>query len=66
MMFTAVLTICAPILANECVEIVDVNVYDTHSECVERAVQMFHSTQLILPPPYSKVFYECDSKFKKA
>jgi len=41
----------------------DYGPYDTRGECVTRAIQMYHSTQIILPPPYDSVSYKCESSF---
>lgn len=65
-MFTAVLIICAQQLSGGCVEVHDARgPYDREEECVERVLQMFQDTQLILPRPYTSVEYRCDSKFKR-
>jgi hypothetical protein len=63
-MFVAILIICAPLLGESCVEIVDFKASDKHAECVQRAVQIFHSTQMILPPPYRSVSYKCRDDYK--
>ena len=62
-MFKAVLFICSSLLGStECLEIEDTRgPYDTRGECIERAVEMYHSTQLLVPPPYESVSYECES-----
>ena len=67
MMFTAVLTICASLLGDECIEVIDAKgPYDTQSECIERVLQMFQDTQLLFPAPYKSVSYRCDNKYKRA
>jgi len=66
-MFTAALVICAAFLGDECIEVRDARgPYDTQAECIERVLQMFQDTQLLLPAPYTSVTYRCDSKYKRA
>ena len=62
-MFKAILFICSPLLGStECLEIEDTRgPYDTRGECIARAVEMYHSTQMIVPPPYKSVKYKCES-----
>jgi|14BtaG_2_1085337.scaffolds.fasta_scaffold177547_2 hypothetical protein len=65
-MFTAVLIICAPILSDNCIEVVDAKgPYEKQAHCIERALQMFQDTQILFPPPYKSVSYRCDSKYKR-
>lgn len=67
MSFTAVLIICAQSLGGNCVEVHDARgPYENESECIQRVLQIFQDTQLLLPPPYTNVEYRCDSKFKRA
>ena len=66
-MFTAVLIICAPLLVDECVKVVDAKgPYDRQAECIERVLQMFQDTQLLFPAPYKSVSYKCENKYKRA
>ena len=62
-MFKAFLMICSPLLGSaQCLEVEDVRgPYDTKAECVQRVVEMYHSTQLIIPPPYRSASYKCES-----
>jgi len=66
-MFTAVLIICAPLLGNDCIKIIDSKgPYDRQAECIERVLQMFQDTQLLFPAPYKSVSYKCENKYKRA
>jgi len=66
-MFTAVLIICSAVLGDKCIEIKDAQgPYESHSECIERALQMFQDTQILFPPPYKSAEYRCDNKYKRA
>jgi hypothetical protein len=62
-MFKAILFICSPLLGStECLEIEDIRgPYDTQGQCIERVVEMYFSTQTIIPPPYESVKYKCES-----
>ena len=63
-MFKTILIICAPMFGDSCLKLEDdYGPYDTRGECVTSAIQMYHSTQMILPPPYDSVSYKCESSF---